>query len=84
MLTFGQVLEAVPQQRADLVERVVAVAAPAELLLLHAAADFVDDLSAELDNVQGVQDLHRIRQRVAKGVGIAAERVQRRRLNVWP
>jgi hypothetical protein len=59
VLTFAQVLQAVPQQAADLVERVVLVAAPAELLLLHAAADLVDDLGAELDDVEGVQHLHR-------------------------
>ncbi len=52
MLTFAQVLQAVSQQ--DLVERVVTMAAPAELLLLHAAADFVDDLGAELDDVERV------------------------------
>jgi hypothetical protein len=60
VLTFAQVLQAVPQQAADLVERVVLVAAAAELLLLHAAADLVDDLGAELDDVEGVQDLHRV------------------------
>jgi len=54
VLTLGQVLEAVPQQAADFVERVVLVAASAELFLLHAAADFVDDLGAELDDVEVV------------------------------
>jgi hypothetical protein len=60
------------------------VAAAAELLLLDAAADFVDDLGAELDDVEGVQDLHRIGQAVAQGVGVAAERVERGGLDVRP
>jgi len=47
------------------------VAAPAELLLLDAPADLVDDLGAELDDVEGVQDLHRVGQVVAQGVGVA-------------
>jgi hypothetical protein len=84
VLTFAQVLQAVPQQAADLVERVVLVAAPAELFLLHAAADLVDDLGAELDDVEGVEHLHRVGQRVAQGVGVAAERVQRGGLDVRP
>ena len=67
VLAFGEVLEAVPLQPADPVERVVAVP-PAELLLLHAAADFVDDLGAELDDVECVENLHRVGQRVAQGV----------------
>ncbi len=46
VLLDGQVLDAVPQQSADLVQRVVAMAAPAELFLLHAAADLVDELGA--------------------------------------
>ncbi len=77
VLTFGEVLQAVPQQTADLVERVVTVTAPAELLLLDAAADLVDDLSAELDDVEGVQHLHGVGQRVAQGVGVAAKGVER-------
>jgi hypothetical protein len=79
VLAFAQVLHAVPQQPADLVERVVAVVAPAELLLLHPAAEFVDDLAGELDDVEGIEHLNRVRQRVAQGVGVAAERIQRRR-----
>ncbi len=51
--------------------------APSELLLLHAAADLVDDLGAELDHVEGVQHLHRVGQRVAQRVGVAAEPVER-------
>ncbi len=53
VLALAQVLQPVPQQPADLVERVVAVAAPAELLLLDAAADFVEDLGAEVRSARG-------------------------------
>ncbi len=65
MLAFGEVLQAVPQQTADLVERVVSVAAAVQLFLLDAAADLVHDLGAELDDVEGVQDLHRVGEAVA-------------------
>ncbi len=68
VLAFGQVLQAVPQQPADLVERVVRMTASAELLLLDTAADFVDELGAELDDVEGVEDLHCVGQRVAESV----------------
>ena len=84
MLTFSQVLQSVPQLAVNLVERAVAVAAPAELLLLHAAADLVDNLGAELDDVEGVEHLHGVGQTVAQGVGVATDRVQRCRLDVRP
>ncbi len=46
---FDQVLQAVLQQAADPVERVITMASLAELLLLHLAADLVDERGAELD-----------------------------------
>ena len=65
------------EQPADLVERVVFVAAAAEGVLLDAAADLVDDLGAEPDHVEGVEDGDRVGQPVADRVRISAERVQR-------
>ncbi len=47
VLALGQVLQAVPEES----ERVVFVSASSELLLLHAAADLVDDLGSKLDDV---------------------------------
>lgn len=44
----GQVLGAVPQQAADLVQGVVAVPAPVQGLLLDAAADLVHHLGTQL------------------------------------
>jgi hypothetical protein len=44
----------VPQQVPDLVPRVALVTSPAELLLLDAAADLIDDLAADLGDVEGV------------------------------
>jgi hypothetical protein len=41
-------------QPADLVERIVAVPAPVQGVLLDAAAHLVEDLGAELDDVEGV------------------------------
>lgn len=75
-LPFGEVLGAVPQQPTYLVERVVLVTSMSELFLLHPASDFVDDGRAELHDVDGVQHLHRVGQRVAQRVGVAAGRVE--------
>jgi hypothetical protein len=49
------VFHAVAEQPADLVERVVLVAAAAQGVLLDAAPDLVDDLGAKHD-MEGVQD----------------------------
>lgn len=46
--------DAVVQQAADPVERVVLVTAVTEGVLLDAATNLVDDLGAELDDVEGV------------------------------
>jgi hypothetical protein len=46
----------VAEQAADLVERVVFVAALAHRVLLHPKADLVDDLSAEPHHVEFVED----------------------------
>jgi hypothetical protein len=73
---FGEVLGAVPQQPADLVERVVGVTAVAELFPLHAAPDLIHDGGAELHDMERVQHLDRVRERVAQRVGVAAERVE--------
>ncbi len=88
-LAVGEVLGAVAQQAADPVERVVLVPAVADGVLLDAAADLVDDLGAEPDDVEGVQDGDRVGQLVADRVGVAAERVQRRLFDTvdelgWP
>jgi len=82
LLTFGEVFDPMPEQPTDLVERVVFVAAVAEGVLLDAAADLVDDLGAEPDYVEGVEDGDRVGQLVSDGVGVAAERVQRCLLDV--
>ena len=83
VLAFGQVLQALPEP-ANPVERVVEVTTAVQLFLLDAAADLVDDLGAELDDVEGVQDLHGVGQRVAPGVGVAAEPVWSPRRGVHP
>ena len=46
LLVLGEVFDAVAEQPADLVQRVVFVAPPGERVLLDAAADLVDDLGA--------------------------------------
>ena len=72
----GEVLDAVAEEAADLVERVVLVAAVAEGVLLDPAADFVDDLGAEPDHMEGVQHRDRVGQLVTDRVRVAAERVE--------
>jgi hypothetical protein len=76
LLALGEVFDAVAEQPANLVERVVFVATPAEGVLLDAAADLVDDLGAEPDHVEGVQHRDRVREAVTDRVGIPAKRVQ--------
>ena len=78
LLALGEVFHAVAEQPADLVQRVVFVASVAEGVLLHPAADLVDDLSPEPDDMEGVEDRHRVGQLVTDRVGIAAERIQAR------
>jgi hypothetical protein len=70
------VLDAGEQGAADLVERVVLVAAPLQSLLLDPAADLVECLAGELDDMKGVQHGDRVGQLVADRVGIAPEGVQ--------
>ena len=48
-----------------------------EGVLLNSAADLVDDLGAEPDDVKGVEDRNRVGQLVTDRVGIAPERIQR-------
>ena len=60
LLLVGQVFGSVAEQPADLVERVVLVAAPAEGVLLDAAADLIDDLGAEPHHMEGIQDCDRV------------------------
>ena len=64
------------EQPADLVQRVVFVAAAAQGVLLDPTADLVDDLGAEPDHVEGVEDRDRVGEAVMDGVRIAAERVE--------
>jgi len=75
LLAFGEVFNAVPQEAADLVERVVLVTPMAERGLLDASADLVDNLGAEPDDVEGVEDGDSVGQLVADGVVVTAERV---------
>ncbi len=73
----GQVLAAAAQQAADLVQRVVLVAAPAQGVLLDAAADLVDDLGAEPDDMERVEHRDRV---VTRDLGHAVQYVK---LQVW-
>jgi hypothetical protein len=77
LLPFGQVLYAVAEYAADLVERIVLVAAVAKGVLLDAAPDFIDDLGAQPDYMEGIQHRDRVGQLVTNRVRIATERIQR-------
>jgi hypothetical protein len=74
-------LRAGAQDVADPVERVVAVTAVAQGVLLDAAADLVDDVGAELDHMEGVQHRGRVLKLVIDGVLVAVKRVQGRDLD---
>ena len=54
-LPFGQLLAAAAEQVADAVQRAVGVATVAEGVLLDPPADGVDDVDAELDDVERVK-----------------------------
>jgi hypothetical protein len=73
----GQMLYIVAEQAADLVERVVFVPSVAEGVLLDAAADLVEDLCPEANDVEGVEDRDRVGQLVTDSVRIATEWIQR-------
>ena len=66
-----------PEEPADLIEGVVFVAAAAQGLLLHAAPDLIDYLSAQPDHVESVEDRDRIGQPVTNSVGISPKWVER-------
>lgn len=76
LLARCEVIGAVSEQSADLVERVVLETAVAERFLLDAAADLVHDLGAELNHMQSVEHGDRVGQLVADSVRVAAERVE--------
>jgi hypothetical protein len=65
------VLAAAAEQPPDPVQRVVLMTAPAKLFLLDSAADLVDDLGAQFDDMEGVQDRDGVGQLVADRVGVA-------------
>jgi hypothetical protein len=60
VLAGCEVLVAVAQQSADLIERVVLVAPVPQGALLGPAADLIDYLGAELDDVEGVEHGNRV------------------------
>ena len=77
MLAFGQVLDTVAEEATDLVERIGLMASVAEGVLLDSAADFVDDLGGQPDDMEGVEYGDRVGQLVTDRVRVATERVQR-------
>jgi len=76
LLFVGEVLSSGTQVVPDPVQRVVLTAAVTEGVLLDAAADLVDGLSAKLDDVEGVQDGGGVGELVVDGVLAPVEGVQ--------
>jgi hypothetical protein len=68
LLLLGEVLYAVAKQAADLVERVVLVAAMTKRVLLDAATYLVEDLGAEANDMEGVEYRDRVAELVADRV----------------
>jgi hypothetical protein len=76
LLALGEALDVVAQQPTNLVERVVLVTSVAEGVLLDAAADLIDDLGPEADDMKGVEHRDRVAELVADRVRRATERIQ--------
>jgi hypothetical protein len=76
LLALGEVFHTVAEEPADLIQRVVFVAAAAQAVLLHPTPDLIDHLSPEPHHMEGIEHRHRVREAVMNRVGIAAERVQ--------
>ena len=72
-LSFGESVEAGAQGVADPVERIVLVAAVAELLLLDSAAGFLHRRQPEPDHMEGVQHGDGVGELVSDGVGVPAK-----------
>ena len=66
------------------VERIVFVAAMTESVLLGAATHLVESGVRELDDVERVRDLDRVRQRVVERLAIRPRQIQRRPPDVVP
>ena len=80
-LFVGKVFGADLQGPADPVERISLPSPVPERVLLDPAADLVDHGRAELHDVERVQDGDGFGQFVADRIGVAAERIQRRRFD---
>jgi hypothetical protein len=78
-LAGGQLVGAGAQRVADPIQRVRFAAAMTELFLLDPAARLFHRPESEPDHMKGVQHGGGILQFVADCVGVAAERIQRRR-----
>jgi hypothetical protein len=70
------VFHTVAEEPADLIKRVVFVAAAAQGVLLHPTPDLIDHLSPQPHHMEGIKHRHRVREAVMNRVGIAAERIQ--------
>lgn len=73
-LPVGEFLDPGAEDGADALERVAFAAAVPEGVLLDAAADLVDDLGADLDDVERVEDGGGVLELVVDGVLVAVER----------
>jgi hypothetical protein len=71
LLLVGEMFHAVAEQPADLIKRVVFVAAAAEGVLLHAPPHLIDHLVAQPHHMKCVEDRDRVREAVADGFGVA-------------
>ncbi len=66
------------QQSAGSVERIVAAAAVTERVVLHAAADLVEDPVRELDQMERIRDLGGVREHRVEHAAIRTRQIQRR------
>lgn len=73
----GQPVGPAAQHPPDAVQRVVAVPAAMQGLLLHAVADLIDHREAEVDDVERVEHTDGVRQLGTQRGGVPAERIER-------
>src|SRR5690606_31224059 len=81
---FGEAFVSLREEPSRPVERVITMTSVAEDLPLNPAADIIQLRVGELDDVERVRDLDRVRERVVERLAIRPGQIQRRPPDVVP
>lgn len=76
LLLVGELLDTAAHDEPDPEQRIAFASAVAEGVLLDAATDFIDRVTAEFDDMKGVQNSDGVFELIVNGVLVAAERIQ--------